>query len=165
MTREQFGFHRTVCGCAFCQAPCRHIPGSLDVSDLPRLCPPGQDVFAWAERHLRALAGRPVPTLVPARQANRHCHWFYNGRCAVHDTAPFGCAFFDQHMTEAEIARRSAATLQARREDASQNGLYYRVWAHLCRRGLISPPGDRSALAEEVHQIRRSAERQRRRLA
>jgi hypothetical protein len=165
LVREQFGFRRTVCGCEFCAAPCRHIPGSLDVADLPRLCPPDQDVFPWAEEHLRALTGLPAPTLVPARQADGSCHWLFGGKCAVHENAPYSCAFFDSHMTEAEAGRRSAATVQARREDAANGGLYYRVWLHLCRKGLIGRFGDRAALAEEVEKIRRSAERHRRRLA
>jgi hypothetical protein len=140
------------------------MPGSLDVADLPRLCPPGQDVFAWAEQHLRALTDKPVPTLVPARQANGHCHWLFNDQCSVHTNAPFSCAFFDSHQSEAEIQRRSAATLNARREDASQNGLYYRVWLHLKEKGLIARPGDRAALAEERRRIMARLQRQHRRL-
>lgn len=163
--REQHGFARTVCGCEFCKAPCRHIPGSLDVSDLPRLCPPDQDVFAWAETHLRALPDKPFPTLVPARQANGHCHWHFDGHCAVHESAPYSCAFFDTHMEEAEIERRSAATIQARRDDAEQHGLYYRVWLHLCRKGLTGRPGDRAALAEALANLQREAERNRRRVS
>lgn len=162
--REQFGFRRTVCGCEFCRAPCRHIPGSLDVADLPRLCPPGQDVFAWAEQHLRALTDKPFPTLVPARQANGHCHWLVAGQCAVHAHAPYSCAFFDSHQSEAEVQRRSAATIEARRQDAAQNGLYYRVWRHLCEKGLIGPSGDRAGLATELRRLHRRAERQQRRL-
>ncbi len=162
--RQQFGFQRTQCACAFCQAPCRHIPGSLDVADLQRLCPPGQDVFAWAELHLRALVDKPFPTLVPARQANGHCHWLFDGRCAVHEAAPYSCAYFDAHMTEAEADRRSAATIQARREDAAHNGLYFQVWQHLQDKGLIAPPGDLAALAAEVQNLRRNADRSRRRL-
>src|SRR5205807_19611 len=69
VVRAQFDFRRTRCGCEFCTAPCRHIPGSLDVSDLSRLCPPTQDLFSWAEEHLVALTDKPFPTLVPARQA------------------------------------------------------------------------------------------------
>jgi len=164
LLREQLGFRRTVCACEYCRAPCRHIPGSLDVADLSRLCPAGRDVFAWAEQHLRALIDRPVPTLVPARQANGHCHWFFDGKCAVHDCAPYSCAFFDSHMTEAEVERRSAATIQARREGATQDGLYHRVWLHLARKGLIGSFGDRSALLEEMGKIRRKAERNRGRL-
>jgi hypothetical protein len=126
---------------------------------LPRLCPPGHDVFTWAEQHLRALTDKPCPTLVPARQANGHCHWFFGGRCAVHATAPFGCAFFDIHMSGAEADRRAAATMQARREDAARDGLYYRVWLHLCRKGLTAPSGDRAALRVELGRIHRHAQR------
>jgi hypothetical protein len=157
--REQHGFQRTRCDCEFCRAPCRHVPGGLDPSDLPRLCPEGRDVFAWAEEHLRALAGRSYSTLVPARQADGSCHWLFAGRCAVHDNAPYGCAFFDSHMSEVEVERRYAATVQARREDAAANGLYYRVWLHLCGKGLIGQPGDREALAQEQRRLRQSAER------
>jgi hypothetical protein len=159
--RAEHGFSRTVCGCAFCQAPCRHVPGSLDPADLPRLCPAGQDVFRWAEQHLRALTDKAVPTLVPVRQANGHCHWYFDGRCAVHAQAPYSCAFFDCHMSAAEVSRRSEATLQARREDAAGDGLYFRIWRHLCRQGLIARSGDRAALAEELHKIARTAARHR----
>lgn len=162
-TRTQHGFPRTVCGCEFCRAPCRHIPGSLDVADLPRLCPPGQDVFAWAELHLRALVDRPAPTLVPARQANGHCHWLFDGMCAVHADAPYGCAFFDTHQSDAEVERRRAATLSARRQDAADNGLYTRVWQHLCAQGLVGLPGDRAGWREDALKIQRSIDRARRR--
>ncbi|HWY88572.1 MAG TPA: hypothetical protein VNX28_17805 [Gemmataceae bacterium] len=157
-TREDYGFRRTKCGCEFCRAPCRHMPGSLDVTDITRLCPPGQDVFAWAEQHLRALTDKPYPTLVPARQDNGACHWLCGGLCAVHDDAPFSCAFFDMHMTEEEIEARSAATIQARQDDAARNGLYQRVWLHLCREGLIGVPGNRAALAEELRVLRSRTE-------
>jgi hypothetical protein len=119
-------------------------------------------MFAWAELHLRAVTDKPFPTLVPARGFDGHCHWHFDGRCAVHADAPYGCAFFDAHMTLEEIDRRSAATLRARRADAAADGPYYRVWLHLCRKGLVSASGDRAALAEEVKRIRGRAERRRR---
>jgi hypothetical protein len=153
--RRAFGFSRTICACAICQAPCHHVPGSLDVDDLPRLCPPGRDLFSWAEEHLRAVVDKGYPTLVPARGASGHCHWLFGGRCSVHAAAPYSCAFFDAHMSEGEIERRSAATIQARRQDATANGLYHRVWLHLGQKGLIVPSGDRAGLAEEVSEIRR----------
>lgn len=165
LVREQHGFRRTVCGCEFCRAPCRHVPGSLDVADLERLCPAGQDVFAWAEQHLVVVTDKPFPTLVPARQANGHCHWLYDGQCAVHAQAPYSCAFFDAHLTGAEVQRRSAATIQARREDAARQGLYYRVWLHLQRKGRVGPSGDHAALLEEVRLLHRQAQRNRQRQA
>lgn len=161
--REQHGFPRTACSCAYCQAPCRHVPGSLDVADLERLCPKGQDLLAWAEEHLRAVTDKPFPTLVPARQADGACHWYVGGRCAVHENAPYSCAFFDAHMTEEEISRRSAATIRARQEDAAHEGLYTRVWRHLVRRGLTVLSGDRQALTDTVRRIQREAARQWRR--
>jgi hypothetical protein len=162
--REVYGFRRTECACDFCRAPCRHIPGSLDPSDLARLCPEGQDLFAWAERHLRALTDKPFPTLVPTRGVDGACHWHFEGKCAVHDRAPYGCAFFDSHMPEEEVQRRSEATVRARREDAAAGGLYWRVWRYLCERGLTGKSGDRSALLEEVRKMRRNAERRARQL-
>jgi hypothetical protein len=156
-SRTAYGFARTVCGCAVCQAPCRHIPGSLDVADLTQLCPLGQDLIVWAEEHLRAIVDKGFPTLVPARRDDGHCHWLYEGRCLVHEVSPFSCAFFDSHMTEAEIERRSAATIRARKEDALSKGLYYRVWFHLRRKNLVAPSGDRDALAREVACLRRQS--------
>ncbi len=153
VVREELGFRRTVCGCARCQAPCRHVPGSLAPADLFRLCPPGQDPFTWAEEHLRAVIDKPFPTLVPARRADGHCHWLFDGLCAVHPAAPFGCAFFDAHMAADEVARREAATIQARREDAAANGPYYQVWRHLRRKGLTAPSGDRAALMAELDRL------------
>jgi hypothetical protein len=160
---ECHGFRRTECACEFCQVPCRHVPGGLDVADLGRLCPQGQDVFAWSEQHLRARTDRAYPILVPARQANGHCHWHFDGRCVVHEHAPYGCAFFDSHMPQPEIDRRYAVTVRARQNDAASDGLYYRVWSHLCRKGLIEHPGDSEALMEDVRRIRCQAERSRRR--
>jgi hypothetical protein len=153
--REVHGFQRTVCGCEFCRAPCRHVPGGLDPADLERLCPKDPDVFAWAEEHLRARTGRPYPLLVPARHAEGHCHWLFDGKCAVHDNAPFGCAFFDMHMTPEEVERRRAATNQARHQEVAANGLYYRVWLHLRRRELVAQPPDHDALAQELLELRR----------
>lgn len=149
-TRSQHGFQRTVCDCEFCRAPCRHVPGSLDVADLDKLCPQGQDIFAWAEQHLRAVIDKPYPTLVPARHEGGACHWHYEGRCLVHAHAPYSCAFFDMHMDAAEIARRSAATIASRQKDADAEGLYFRVWLYLQRRGLTAPAGNREALNDEL---------------
>jgi hypothetical protein len=159
LAREQYGFRRTQCACEFCRAPCRHMPGSLDVTDLWRLCPPGRDLLEWAEEHLRALTDKPYPTLVPARLENGPCHWLFECQCAVHANAPYSCAFFDMHMMEEEVRRRSAATIQARQEDAARNGPYHRVWLHLCRKELVAIPGDRTALTEEMQQLVRQAER------
>jgi hypothetical protein len=153
--RAAHGFRRTTCGCAACAAFCRHLPGALDPSDLVRLCPPGQDLLAWAEQHLRAQVGRPVPSLVPARDVTGHCHWFFDGRCAVHADAPYGCAFFDSHLPHEEVDRRAAATARAIRQDLAEKGPYYQVWRHLRRRGLTVGRGDRGAVIRELQSLGR----------
>jgi hypothetical protein len=155
IVQEVHGFRRTQCGCALCQVYCRHLPGALDPSDLARLYPPGSDLFAWAEEHLRALVDKSYPTLVPARREDSSCHWYFAGQCAVHEHAPYGCAFFDAHQPQAEVSRRREATVQAIRQDAAADGLYVQVWRHLRRKGLIGRPGDRAALFREMQRIRR----------
>ncbi len=157
--RIEHGFRRTECACAFCKAYCKHMPGTLDPSDLSRLCPPESDVFAWAEGHLRARVEQPYPALVPARGPDGACHWYFDGLCAVHEAAPFSCAFFDAHMSDDEVRRRVGATVRACEEDAAAGGPYYRVWLHLRQKGLIAPRGDRRALLAELKRIDRSAER------
>jgi hypothetical protein len=159
VAREELGFRRTECACALCQVHCRHMPGTLIPADLARLCPPGQDLFAWAERHLRALVDKRYPALVPARGLGGSCHWYFEGRCAVHEAAPFGCAFFDSHMTDSETERRSQAAVGAIQEDAAVKGSYYRVWLHLRRKGLVSEAGDRDAVWREMQRIGRRARR------
>ena len=154
----RYGFPRTRCGCDYCSAYCRHVPGRLDVSDPLRLCPQGQDVFTWAEQHLQAVVDRPYPKLVPVKQANGHCHWYVDGKCSVHENAPYGCAYFDAHMSSEEVERRSRAANQASYDDAVANGLHARIWRHLRDRGLVRPSGNRAPLEAEVKRIRRSME-------
>ena len=161
--RTDFGFARTTCGCEYCKVYCRHMPGSLAVPDLERLCPKGQDIFAWAEQHLRAITTKPYPTLVPARQQNGECHWFFQGGCGVHEAAPYSCAFFDAHMSDEEAARRSEASVESRKEDAAAQGLYFRVWIHLQQKGLTAPHGDREGVRLDMSRLNRNTVRHRRR--
>jgi hypothetical protein len=153
LVREAFGFRRTACACELCQVYCRHMPGTLDPGDLARLCPPGQDVFAWAEQHLRALVDRGYPALVPLAFQSGACHWYYEGKCAVHENAPYSCAFFDAHMAQGEVNRRVVATLRAIEKDTEGEGLYYRLWVYLGKRGLIGRGGDRAALLAEARKL------------
>jgi hypothetical protein len=110
------------------------------------MVPAGMDPFVWAEEHLRVrlspLGGlSPVSTLVPAKQANGHCHWLADGRCIVHADAPYGCAFHDEHMSNAEAERRSMASIHARVENAATNGLYFQIHQHLLAKGLVIESG------------------------
>jgi hypothetical protein len=66
-------------------------------------------------------------------------------------------------MKAEEVNRREAATLRARRNDATAGGAYFRVWQHLREKRLITDSGDRAGLGTELNNIRRRAERSLRR--
>lgn len=144
--QKEFAFERTVCECRKCKIWCEHMPGYLVPSDLARLIPVDADPMVWAEQHLRASQGYigftsaglvSIPSLVPAKKEDGHCHWYEGGRCGVHDRSPFGCAYIDQDMTTREAERRNDAGREARRQAFDQQSLYSRIWGHLWDKGLI----------------------------
>jgi hypothetical protein len=149
LVRTEFGFQRTACACESCSFYCKVMPGYLVPSDLVRLCPPGADLMTWAKEHLRASRGflgphpitgelTQIPTLVPAKQANGHCHWLQpDGRCVVHANSPFGCAFLDQHMSDYEAGKRNLAGRLARLRGFDDSGPYSQVWNMLMEAGLV----------------------------
>ncbi|MBY0456886.1 MAG: hypothetical protein K2V38_06085 [Gemmataceae bacterium] len=164
VVREEFGFARTACDCQACKAWCRHQPGYLVPSDLDRLVPPGADPFAWAEEHLRASAGFVgfsagelvvAPSLVPAKGAGGACHWLSGGHCQVHAAAPYGCAFFDQHMSGQEGESRSQSARAARAEAFRSGSLYAQVWSHLREQGLTyrTGPRDREKVGRAIRRV------------
>jgi len=154
--RREFGFERTECGCAQCAMFCRVKPGYLIPSDLERLLPPGHDALAWAKVHLRARLVAPggIPSLVPSRQVNGHCHWLQQGRCTVWQNSPYACAFFG-HLGNQEIERRNQAGRSARKEAFEQNTLYAQIWHALKDAGLTTTGGDNNLLRVEVQKLER----------
>jgi hypothetical protein len=66
----------------------------------------------------------------------------------VHENSPFGCAFLDQHMREAEAQKRNLAARQARLEDFAENGPYSQVWHMLMEEGLTGDGEHAEAMAE-----------------
>jgi hypothetical protein len=149
--RTEFGFSRSVCACDDCTAYCRHMPGYLIPADLERIhqhLSPAEDLGAWACRYLLASPGALVmrrgllmriPTLVPARRPGGACIFLTDAeRCAIHVLAPFGCAFFDAHMPQAEADRRSMLGLQAVLEAWNAGDAYARLWVTLTDAGLVA---------------------------
>jgi hypothetical protein len=129
--------------------PCRFLPGFLIPADLTRLCPDGD--LDWVKTHLRASPGIHVVnyetgetirlgTLVPARVADSGaCHWFVSDKCQVHADAPFGCAFFDEHMSNVETVRRGQPGVQEVMDDWLTDGPYSTLWRELHHLELTAP--------------------------
>lgn len=140
--RFEFGFPRTSCPCKACQLNCRHMPGFLIPSDLGRMIPEGADPLAWAQDNLLASPGALVmkdfqafriPTLVPAVKPDGSCIHLQggkrNGRCDIHENAPFGCAFFDCRPERGSLGHQG---LMAVYEELSKpTSLYIKLWGHL----------------------------------
>jgi hypothetical protein len=150
--RTEFGFERTICACQACTLSCRHIPGYLIPADLDRIhqhLSPHQDLRTWARQLLLASPGALVldrgqvvriRTLVPARRPDGGCAFLTDaGRCAIHAVSPFGCAYFDSHMPQAEADRRSQRGLRAVLEAWNANGPYAWLWLMLAGAGLVAP--------------------------
>jgi len=81
-----------------------------------------------------------IHTLVPARRPDGACLFLTEaGHCAIHAVSPFGCAFFDSHMTHAEVNSRSKQGLLAVLEAWNAGGLYARLWMVLAADRLVAP--------------------------
>ena len=173
--REEFGFQRTSCSCRKCSVWCEHIPGFLVPSDLDRLIQPGEDPLLWAEEHLLASPGLQIktpqftlsiPSLVPRRQENGHCHWLQDGRCAVHENSPYGCAFLCQcRQSNAQAEKITNAGREARAKAFEEDGLYARIWKHLWEKGWreLTSQQNRIRAASAVKKITRGEDRKQRR--
>jgi len=154
--RIELPFQRTKCSCPMCQVYCQHAPGRLAPWDLAYLSG-GHDLMTWAEQHLRAVIDAPYPKLIPVAKPGGECHWYINGNCAVHTDAPFGCAYFDAHMSNDEVKKRGQLGIQACLADAGRDGPYTKVWRHLVGKGLTAKSADRravdGAMAKVVQQM------------
>jgi hypothetical protein len=175
MPRTEFGFNRNACTCQHCVLNCQFIPGYLIPDDLGRMIPPEADPETWAREHLRASPGAKIlrinnatgerqviqiGTLVPAHiTGGMACHWLKNGRCEIHENAPFGCAFFycGQNQQQSDII--SAPGLGAIMEAHKTGELYSRLWQLLWDENLRAPGPDekRAAMAVELRRRRPSS--------
>jgi hypothetical protein len=136
-----------------------------DLARLGSLTRGEAGLIAWAMEHLQVSKGPmgfrvtggdgvrvKYPTLVPARgRDGLACHWLMeDGRCAVHERAPFGCAFFDCGLEGGDALERKSRACEAmavswRAEETAPEhpeGLYARVCKALAAAGRIAPdPG------------------------
>jgi Fe-S-cluster containining protein len=178
--RTEFGAVRTKCGCAACTANCECIPGYLIPDDLERMIPhevykDAESLATWAREHLRASEGAlierhytdgrrvrmRVGTLVPAHREGLSCHWLKDGRCEIHENAPFGCAFFDCNQTKAAADVLSSQGVTAIMQAHAEQGPYAVLWRLLWEEGLQSPSllVKREALDARWEELRQQARR------
>jgi hypothetical protein len=147
-----FPFARTVCACRRCSICCEHLPGALAPNDLPVIAAhlnyPDTDAFARdrlltsdgatiATRDGRVIS---LPTLVPKSNPDGSCIFYKDKRCAIHAISPFGCAYIDAHMPDAEFTRRSHAHYAALLADQESRGLYSRTVSVLRAMGQTATP-------------------------
>lgn len=188
--RESHGLKRTVCGCDECVMNCEFIPGFLLPEDVEPLyqatSKEGEDLVAWAKRCLLASPGALVmkatrngwpdgpvypqgapfriETVVPARKPDGSCVFLTaEKKCLVHPISPFGCAFADVHMPEAQGKYVSMVGLNVLAEEKDKpvtDSPYYLLWNMLTSHGLTTPPPEQTRarmLAE--HKRRQEAKR------
>lgn len=142
-------FMRTICDCPACRAHCRRQPGPLAPEDVGLICdtleihPTELEPMLVASPGALVIRGgqvQRIPTITPARQSDGSCTFLAaDGRCSIHDCAPFGCAHFDHHMDAQEGNRRATALY---RELLEHGEGYYRLRAKLERNGQISGKDD-----------------------
>lgn len=113
-------FDRTVCSCAEDVEPCRRQPGYLIPGDLQRIVRylgrVGRDDdverLFWASPGAVVTGGgagpRSIRTITPSMVDGRCVFLDPEDRCSIHHVAPFGCAYFDAHMSDDRAQRRSS---------------------------------------------------------
>lgn len=149
--RTEFGFQATQCGCPDCSVFCRYMPGYMIPADLKRMheaVAPQMELAEFAHAYLLASTGATVmiqgkicqiPTLVPARNPDHSCVFLKAGRCSIHAVAPFGCRFFDGHMTRQEGDARCGPGLFSILQDNATRGDYHKTWKQLNEAGRLAP--------------------------
>jgi Fe-S-cluster containining protein len=118
-------FQRTVCGCAQCVQCCKEQPGHLIPSDITRiqefLNRPVEGLLAASQGALvlDIQEGRQfrIRTVVPKTERGRCVFLTPDDKCGIHPVAPFGCSFFDTHMSVVEGQKRSSWGLRMIRDN------------------------------------------------
>jgi len=123
-------FTRTTCACRACVQCCKEQPGPLAPGDLDRIgaflqltVPDVREKF-WASPGAlvqNRATGRTwmIGTITPQLVNHRCVFLTADDRCAIHPVAPFGCAYADTHMTEAEWQPRAQWLYHAVANDAT----------------------------------------------
>jgi Fe-S-cluster containining protein len=132
-SHSEHDFVRTVCDCKQCTACCKRQPGPLAPGDYERIREHLQasedqmEALFWASpgAMVRDHYGRTrrVGTITPRYRKGRCVFLDENDKCKIHGVAPFGCAFFDTHMSHREAQRRAQWLAFAQDESAQYREL------------------------------------------
>jgi len=110
----EHGFTRTKCACENCTACCKRQPGPLANGDFERIAKAQgwapEIALEMARKHFVASGGALVKdqvtgettrvgTITPRRVKGRCIFLTADNKCSIHAVAPFGCAYFDTHMS------------------------------------------------------------------
>ena len=111
-------FERTVCACDECKRCCKRQSGPLAYGDFERIADHLGEDRETAKVHFAASPGALVKvqatgqtvrvgTIVPKMKRGRCVFLGEDERCTIHAVAPFGCAYFDTHMSKQTAMPRS----------------------------------------------------------
>lgn len=116
-------FPRTECACTDCVAFCHTRPGYLSPGDLfaiaNKLMADGRihtraGVFDFLRASKGAVVGEAatgklwrIGTITPKMKDGKCVFLTDDDRCSIHEVAPLGCAYFDDHMSQLEGDYRS----------------------------------------------------------
>lgn len=146
-------FKRTNCDCQEDISACKKQPGYLIPKDIIaityRLLTQGrietpEQAIQFFRAGKGALVGNSITghtwrihTITPKMENGRCVFLDDKDRCTIHDVAPFGCAFFDYHMSKEEGQQRSAWGLR----DVQNDKPYQALRQHLEQRdkSIIEP--------------------------
>jgi Fe-S-cluster containining protein len=126
---DEHDFDRTSCACKECVRCCKRQPGPLAPGDFERIAAHLGETTEEAKRHFVASPGAVVVidgrterrgTITPKFARGRCVFLDDNDRCKIHTVAPFGCAYFDTHMSRQAAMPRSLWLVQATPDAAYQ---------------------------------------------
>jgi Fe-S-cluster containining protein len=126
-------FKRTVCACEECTRCCLRQPGPLAPNDFERIAAFLGEDRETAKEHFWASPGAIVQlhsgetvrvgTITPRYRKGRCVFLDENNRCKIHPVAPFGCAYFDTHMSNAAAQARGSWLAHEQMTDAEYKKL------------------------------------------
>lgn len=123
-------FKRTVCACDECVACCDK-PGFLAPRDVERITEflvkhkrieAAVDVVEFFRASAGTIVGirtrkgiltTAIPTITPKTGPDGHCIFLKDRRCTIHEVSPFGCAYYDTHMSGGDGDERTRWNIRA----------------------------------------------------